>query len=229
MQPEKHAPNVPAPDTFFGAPDSAGDKMSRNTFDPRKAADEALDVILGEYREFDPENPPERAPSYGLEVYLESVRAKWLAAGDVEIACLLEEAAEAGGHFAVESGDAWKTPWQRRLTELVRVLRERRQGIGPAKPEREPNAPGTESADAAPKGSGGKATINARMLEKIQAEPLVRGWNSRQWTEYLKCAKSSVAMTRTWEDLSLQRSLERAKRAEDRRGRNVPGRKDRDA
>jgi hypothetical protein len=63
------------------------------------------------------------------------------------------------------------------------------------------------------------AGINARMLEAIQANPEVMGWNSSQWAKHLKCAKSSVVETQTWKDLSIRRDRHRAERARDRRRR----------
>lgn len=62
-----------------------------------------------------------------------------------------------------------------------------------------------------------RPSVNARMLETIQSDPEAMGWNSRQWAEYLKCAKSTVVETRTWKDLSMGRDRERAERARDRR------------
>jgi hypothetical protein len=64
-----------------------------------------------------------------------------------------------------------------------------------------------------------KPRVNARMLETIQANPEAMGWNSKQWAEHLRCAKSSVVDTQTWKDLSMRRDRERAERARDRRRR----------
>jgi hypothetical protein len=62
-----------------------------------------------------------------------------------------------------------------------------------------------------------RATINARMLEAIQANPGSMGWNSRQWAEHLKCSKPAVVETQTWQDLKMRRERERAERAKNRR------------
>jgi hypothetical protein len=69
-------------------------------------------------------------------------------------------------------------------------------------------------------GRGGRASVNARMLETIQANTKALGWNSLQWAKHLKCAKSSVVETQTWKDLAMRRDRDRAERAEKRRRRS---------
>jgi hypothetical protein len=64
-----------------------------------------------------------------------------------------------------------------------------------------------------------KASINARMMETIQSNFEAAGWSCRRWAEELRCAKSSVAETRTWKDLTMQRDRLRAERRKDRRRR----------
>jgi hypothetical protein len=82
----------------------------------------------------------------------------------------------------------------------------------------------TEQESSIPAKSPGavRGHINARMLEAIQTYQEAMGWNSRQWAEYLKCAKSSIVETQTWKDLSMRRAREQAERARDRRGRSQP-------
>jgi hypothetical protein len=64
------------------------------------------------------------------------------------------------------------------------------------------------------------ASVNARMLETIQANPEAMGWNSAEWAKHLKCAKSSVVETPTWINLKMGRERARAERARDRRRRS---------
>lgn len=77
--------------------------------------------------------------------------------------------------------------------------------VGPVAPAKVPKRP--------------KATVNARMLETIQANQEALGWNSRQWAEHLKCGKPAVVATQTWKDLAMGRERSRAERARDRRRR----------
>lgn len=82
--------------------------------------------------------------------------------------------------------------------------------------------------DAA-EGGGGQSTggpeknrrknINARMLETIQLNPEAIGWNSPQWAAYLKCSRSAVVATKTWQDLKIVQERQRAEKARDRRRR----------
>jgi hypothetical protein len=67
------------------------------------------------------------------------------------------------------------------------------------------------------------ASVNARMLETIQANTEALGWNCRQWAAHLHCAKASVVVTPTWKDLKMRRERERAERARDRRRRPKGG------
>ncbi|MCI0419395.1 MAG: hypothetical protein L0312_09270, partial [Acidobacteria bacterium] len=46
-----------------------------------------------------------------------------------------------------------------------------------------------------------KPSVNARMLETIQANHEAIGWSSTQWSEHLQCAKSTVVETPTWKNL----------------------------
>jgi len=71
-----------------------------------------------------------------------------------------------------------------------------------------------------PKSRGGRhKQVNARMLEAIHANPESLGWNSTKWGTHLKCARSSVTVTKTWSDLKMARERARAERALDRRRR----------
>src|SRR5262249_9751821 len=59
---------------------------------------------------------------------------------------------------------------------------------------------GSATQGAAPRPAGRaprSPSINARMIETLQANHDAMGWNSRQWAEHLKCAKSSVVETPT--------------------------------
>jgi hypothetical protein len=64
-----------------------------------------------------------------------------------------------------------------------------------------------------------KATINARMLEKMQAIPEAMGWSSTKWAKELHCAKSSVVATKAWNMLKGGRERISAERALDRHRR----------
>ena len=81
-----------------------------------------------------------------------------------------------------------------------------------------------ETGVVSPEGGGKSPTgkgknINGRMLDAIQEDQEALGWNSRQWAEHLKCAKSSVVETKTWKDLQMRRERDKAERAKDRRRR----------
>jgi hypothetical protein len=97
------------------------------------------------------------------------------------------------------------------------------QGAPPSAPARAPAA--GQAAAAAPETRSApptrskrpKATVNARMLETIQANSEALGWNSRQWAEHLRCGKPAVVATPTWKSLELRREQARAQRALDRR------------
>jgi hypothetical protein len=65
-----------------------------------------------------------------------------------------------------------------------------------------------------------RASVNARMMETIQTNIEAMGWNSRQWSDHLKCSKPAVVGTQTWEDLKMARERKRAERI-------VEGRRDR--
>ncbi len=79
---------------------------------------------------------------------------------------------------------------------------------------------GSGSTGGIGKTNGGKATVNARMLELIQKDLLkVRGWTAKQWAEELNCARSTVVETAAWKDLAMGRERARAERAKDRRQR----------
>jgi hypothetical protein len=72
----------------------------------------------------------------------------------------------------------------------------------------------------APPAPGRKASVNARMMEEIQRNPEeAMGWTSTQWAKRLKCARSSVVDTATWDNLKMARERNRAERARDRRRR----------
>jgi hypothetical protein len=72
-----------------------------------------------------------------------------------------------------------------------------------------------KSGAAGNRGRGKK--VNARMLETIQSRPEAIGWNCRQWAQHLKCGRSSVVETSTWQDLKMGRERNRAERVKDRR------------
>lgn len=74
----------------------------------------------------------------------------------------------------------------------------------------------TQPPKKSPKGKP-KATVNARMLEIMSDDPEVRGWTAQQWAKKLKCGRSTVVETKTWQDLELVREKQKAERAKDRR------------
>ena len=57
-----------------------------------------------------------------------------------------------------------------------------------------------------------KPSVNARMLETMQKNWDATGWSSRQWAEYLKCAKSTVVATQAWKDVAMRRERGKAER-----------------
>lgn len=67
--------------------------------------------------------------------------------------------------------------------------------------------------------------VNARMLEKMAADPTCHGWKLQEWADFLKCATTSVWATPTWKKLAKARENQPAGQARDRRGRNQPRRK----
>jgi hypothetical protein len=98
---------------------------------------------------------------------------------------------------------------------------------GVAGREEQPGEPATP--DNRPRAARArKASVNARMLEAIQANEEAMGWNSRQWAQHLKCAKSSVVETETWDMLRMKRERARAERAQDRRRRSKGRNRQRD-
>jgi hypothetical protein len=66
------------------------------------------------------------------------------------------------------------------------------------------------------KSASRNATCNERMAGEITKNPEALGWNSRQWAEYLKCAKSTVVATETWKRLEIARLKAKAERMKDR-------------
>ncbi len=71
-----------------------------------------------------------------------------------------------------------------------------------------------------------KATINIRMLEIIQKDPAESlGWTITEWSERLKCSRSSVHGTEAWKNLREMHMDGKQQRARDRRGRNVPNKR----
>lgn len=64
-----------------------------------------------------------------------------------------------------------------------------------------------------------KFTVNERMAAMIQLNWEARGWNSPKWARELKCARSTVVDTETWQDLKMAREKIKAQLAVDRRRR----------
>lgn len=88
-----------------------------------------------------------------------------------------------------------------------------------------PPPPAGPSAENQPAEAGPRVnkkrrpSVNARMLETIQADPGAMGWTSSKWAKHLKCVKSSVVATETWKNMQMVRERNRAERAQDRRRR----------
>ena len=61
-----------------------------------------------------------------------------------------------------------------------------------------------------------KPSVNARMLETIQQNSESMGWNSPKWQKYLRCSRSAVVETETWESLESARMRAKAERMKDR-------------
>lgn len=61
------------------------------------------------------------------------------------------------------------------------------------------------------------ATANERMAGEIIKKPDAMGWNSPKWSQFLKCAKSTVVATQTWKKLESARLQAKAERMLDRR------------
>jgi hypothetical protein len=80
-----------------------------------------------------------------------------------------------------------------------------------------------QPTDMTPRPPAGKTgprrmpTVNARMIDTIQADADAMGWNSAQWARHLRCAKSTVVETATWKNLTMGRDRARAEKAKDRR------------
>ena len=64
-----------------------------------------------------------------------------------------------------------------------------------------------------------KATVNARMIDALNAKPEAVGWTTKQWAKHLKCSESAIVGTRTWKTMKEERDQERAKKRNDRRQR----------
>ncbi len=71
----------------------------------------------------------------------------------------------------------------------------------------------TENTDAKWGPNGGRATINARIIDLLQQHPEAAGWSARKIAAHLKCGKSTVADTSTYRVLEVERTKARAERA----------------
>lgn len=101
--------------------------------------------------------------------------------------------------------DARQLPPEDLVPMLLRIRNKRRAG-------------GDTQADEEP--TGRKATVNARMLEALQEKYNERsGWGCKQWATHLKCGKSTVVATETWNSLTIAREQVRAERAKRNRRR----------
>ncbi len=85
----------------------------------------------------------------------------------------------------------------------------------PERISRQPSA--TPEGPTPAKSSRQKATVNARMLDAMLKNELVRGWTATQWAEHLKCGRATVVETKCWKELEVARNLMRAERISDRR------------
>jgi hypothetical protein len=61
-----------------------------------------------------------------------------------------------------------------------------------------------------------KKQVNARMLEKILADPACKGWTCKEFAQYLKCSEPSVVATKAWKELEWFRNEQAANYAKDR-------------
>ncbi len=58
-----------------------------------------------------------------------------------------------------------------------------------------------------------KATINARMIDVLQADQDAAGWTAKQWACRLKCSAGAIVGTNTWKSMTLNRETMKAERA----------------
>ena len=72
---------------------------------------------------------------------------------------------------------------------------------------------GSEKQEKPAKNKYGSKNVNGRMLDKIQKDPLSRGWTSAQWASHLKCSAAAVVKTETWEKLRTLRDKQKAEKA----------------
>lgn len=62
-----------------------------------------------------------------------------------------------------------------------------------------------------------KKNVNARMLEKMHADPECRGWTCTKWASFLNCSRTSVVDTSAWKELKILREVQKAERAKSKR------------
>lgn len=83
------------------------------------------------------------------------------------------------------------------------------------------SASASATASAAPPGraptKNQKPNVNARMIARMQEGADCHGWTITQWAIYLKCARSSVAETKTWKGLTIVREELKVQKQSDRR------------
>jgi hypothetical protein len=137
-----------------------------------------------------------------------------------------QAAYEAWNAVHIPASNEWEQVWKANIHRIAEQLADLEQRLDrlpdapPPPPESSAEAVAlTASQPQAPSATGQRGTVNQRILDQLQRDPLSADWSQRKWAKHLGCSPSTVADAAAWQTVKTARAVARTDRLDRRKRR----------